>query len=414
MSSGKFDDNFCVIVLGDIGRSPRITNHAVELAENSQSIVDIICYNDTGLPPLLAKQKVRVWALSGWLLSLVKLLPGILYLIARLWIEALQIFYLLFFKARTRYGYLLVQNPPSFHIMMVLHIYKVLKNCQIIIDIHNYGYTIYQTRNPLIRRLLKFLEIFWLRLTGNNFLVVSKAMAKEVQENWKLNNVIVLYDKPNKALFRPITLIEKHYFLEQFVEFKTDRNETFFTRLQGDIIVEKEHRPLLLLSNSSFSVDDDYEMLLSALKKYDDNKKAKKLVLVMSGQGPYKALWKSKFEYTHFDKINVVFMWFEAADYPLMVACADYGICVHNSTSGVDLPIKILDLQSCKVPVLAYEYSSTIREVVTEETNGYLFHTSSDLADLLLRISMPYHKPIFVFDDKDWKTEWKRNFYKVL
>ena len=414
MTSGKFDDNFCVIVLGDLGRSPRMTNHITELSEHTTSVVDVICYNDTGLPPSLSKQKVKIWTLSSQLLYLTKYLPGIFYMIARLWVEALQLFYLLFFRSKQRYGYILVQNPPSFHIMMILHIYKVLKNCSIIIDVHNYGYTLYQTKNSLIKRAFKFLEIFWLKLTGNSYLVVSKTMATEVQEIWNLSNVIVLYDKPNKSLFKPISLREKHNFLEQFAEFKSDRSETFFTRIDAEIVIEKISRPLLLLSNSSFGVDDDYETLLIALKKYDERRQARKLVLVMSGTGPNKHLWQKKFEHTHFDNVNVIFKWFEAGQYPLMVASADYGICMHKSTSGVDLPIKILDLHSCKVPVLAYDYSPTIREVVKEGKNGYLFHTSTELGDLLAKISVEEFKADWSFDDKDWKTEWKRNFYKAL
>ena len=46
---------------------------------------------------------------------------------------------------------------------------------------------------------------------------------------------------------------------------------------------------------------------------------------------------------------------------------------LHDSTSGVDLPIKILDMFACKTPVIAYEYSSTIHELVQKNKNGYLF-----------------------------------------
>lgn len=415
MASRKFDDNFCVIVLGDIGRSPRVTNHIVELSENTQSSIDVFCYENTSLPPSLLKQKINIYRLSYTLLGIAKYLPSLFYVILRFIIESLQIFYFLFFKSKKRYGYILVQNPPSFHIMMILHIYKVIKNCSIIIDMHNYGYTLYQTNNQLIKRILKFLEIFWLKLTGNSYLVVSKAMSQELETTWGLTNVVVLYDKPNKTLFKPITLMEKHYFLEQFVEFKTDRQETFFTRLQGDDVVEKENRPLLLLSSSSFTIDDDYETLLNALKQYEERNNAKKIVLVMSGHGPEKEYWQKKFEQTHFDHINVLFKWFEPAKYPLMVACADYGICMHKSTSGVDLPIKILDLQSCKIPVIAYAYSPTIKELVIENKNGYLFNTSSELADILVRITSKNKRNFeWTFDDRDWKTEWKRNFYKVL
>lgn len=67
----------------------------------------------------------------------------------------------------------------------------------------------------------------------------------------------------------------------------------------------------------------------------------------------------------------------EIADY-LLIRCADLGICLHTSTSGIDLPMKVLDMLGCGLPVCAY-YFDTIDELINNK-NGLIFNTSTELA----------------------------------
>ena len=66
-----------------------------------------------------------------------------------------------------------------------------------------------------------------------------------------------------------------------------------------------------------------------------------------------------------------------------MVGSADLGLCLHRSSSGLDIPMKVADLFGAGVPVCALDYGACLAERVRHGDNGLLFSTARQLADVL-------------------------------
>jgi beta-1,4-mannosyltransferase len=75
--------------------------------------------------------------------------------------------------------------------------------------------------------------------------------------------------------------------------------------------------------------------------------------------------------------------WLEPEEYPRVVGSADIGLCLHRSSSGLDIPMKIADLFGAGVPVCALDYGASLAERVRHGENGLLFSSARQLADVL-------------------------------
>jgi len=59
---------------------------------------------------------------------------------------------------------------------------------------------------------------------------------------------------------------------------------------------------------------------------------------------PKKRYYMEKIEDMHMQKVGIYTAWLESEDYPKIIASSDLGICLHTSSSKLDLPMKVVGI----------------------------------------------------------------------
>lgn len=414
-----------VLVLGDVGRSPRMQYHALSIAKHGGSVqligyhgvcpifIDIAIRTTSQkkerekkrltsltesalLPELASSPNVRVCALPtppAALKSVPFIIAGPLKVI---W-QVASMFWVLSYDTEPS-GWLLVQNPPSIPTLAVAALACTLRNTRLMIDWHNYGWTILAgTRgasHPFVR-ISKYYESFFGRLAPDANLTVTHAMRRQLQRSpYNIKSPIVaMHDRP-AAIFQPITtssssssssVSSRHAVLSNILE-----TEDF-----ADAIVSSSMR--LLVSSTSWTPDEDFSILLDALVQYGSSSSSSEqhvpLLVIITGRGPQKEMYLSKIASLaaagHLPEITIRTAFLSFDNYARLLAAADLGICLHMSSSGVDLPMKVVDMFGAGLPVLAYSAYESFGELVREGENGCGFETSAELAAGVARLLDP-------------------------
>ena len=201
MSAQQHRYRATVLVLGDLGRSPRMLNHALALAEDGAA-VSLSGYQETPVDRAVQNDpRIRLYRIR----SLRRAPEGA----PRLWfltVTALRSACLLFesfwvlLAGTPRADAVLVQNPPTVPTLLAAWLAARMRGSLFIIDWHNFGYTMLTTRlepEDFVVRLAKAWER-WLGRKADAHFCVSMAMRRILIEEFGLPAPIVLYDKPRE------------------------------------------------------------------------------------------------------------------------------------------------------------------------------------------------------------------------
>lgn len=294
-------------------------------------------------------------------------------------------------------AWLLVQNPPSIPTLAVARVACFLRGTRLLIDWHNYGWTVLAgTRgasHPFVRVSRVYERV--LGRAGAANLTVTDAMARQLRSPpYSVTApTLTMHDRP-AASFKPIAdAAKRRSFLASLPH----------TRDFAEDIVAGRTR--LLVSSTSWTPDEDFALCLDALSRYATGATSGEpdaagpspssaapapVLMLITGRGPQKEAYEARIKAMEaggrLPGVTIRTGFLSFADYATLLACADLGVCLHRSSSGVDLPMKVVDMFGAGLPVAAYSAYESFGELVREGKNGCGFETAAQLAAVLRRL----------------------------
>jgi beta-1,4-mannosyltransferase len=369
---------FCVtvVVLGDLGRSPRMLYHARALADSGAD-VQLVGYEETELPPEIATDtRITVHVLRPPAGARRHLLPRPVFLLVASW-NAVRAAAALLAALSTIVrpdSAILVQNPPTIPALAVALAVARIRYGRLIVDWHNLGWTMLALRlgprHPVVR-LMRTVE----RLLGRRadaHLCVSRALAAELAR-WGVGLATVFRDRPGMA-FRPLPDGDRRLAKSELAS---------RLRLPG----LADGGTALVVSPTSWTADEDFELLEEAAVRWDERvgPTCPPLAIVVTGEGPRREEFEGRFAALRLRHVALRTAWLAPGEYQRFLGAADLGLCLHRSASGLDLPMKVADLFGAGVPVVAFDYGPCLAEIAREGDNALLFRTADELVECLRR-----------------------------
>uniref|UniRef100_A0A8W4F8B3 ALG1 chitobiosyldiphosphodolichol beta-mannosyltransferase n=1 Tax=Sus scrofa TaxID=9823 RepID=A0A8W4F8B3_PIG len=396
---GRASRHVMVVVLGDLGRSPRMQYHALSLAKNGFSVTLLGFCNSRPREELLQSDRIQIVSLTE--LPRLTVGPHILQYGVKVVFQAVHLLWKL--MCRDPAAYIFLQNPPGLPAIAVCWFAACLCGSKLVIDWHNYGYSIMGLVHGPGHRLVllaKWYEKLCGRLSHLN-LCVTNAMREDLAENWGIKAVTV-YDKP-ASFFKETPLDLQHQLFMKLSRIYSvfrarsepsdlDMERSAFTErdAQSAVVTHLHGRPALLVSSTSWTEDEDFSVLLAALEKFEqlinDGESLPSLVCVITGS-------------------------------------ADLGVCLHRSSSGLDLPMKVVDMFGCCLPVCAVNFPC-LHELVKHEENGLVFEDAQGLAAQLQLLLSKFPDPagklnrfrenLRESEQLRWDESWKQTVLPLI
>lgn len=209
-------------------------------------------------------------------------------------------------------------------------------------------------------------------------------MKSVLKRNFDLQGPILpLHDRPASHFSPILDPATRTAFLETLSETSTVRQSL----LKGDLRV--------LVSSTSWTADEDFSVLIDALVRYSKlatttHTHLPEVLAIITGKGPQKGMYLEQISGLEksgkLHKVTIRSAWLSVQDYAQLLASSSLGVSLHTSSSGVDLPMKVVDMFGAGLPVVGWDRFEAWPELVTEGVNGLGFGSPDQLAEHLTEL----------------------------
>ncbi|KAF4552465.1 Chitobiosyldiphosphodolichol beta-mannosyltransferase-like protein [Elsinoe fawcettii] len=401
-----------VFVLGDIGRSPRMQYHALSIAKHGGR-VDLVGYTDTDVLPEIKKHKlIRVVPLTPLpdRLRTDKKAAFILVAPFKVLFQLWSIYRALGYHVFPR-KFMLVQNPPSVPTLLIAQVVCMIRNIKLIVDWHNLGHTILALKLGEKHALVKASQAYERSIARyvHKNITVSNAMTRLLNKEYCIEAHAV-HDRPAKQ-FRPLDASGKLAILNKLTQ----------TQSHSKQFASGKRR--LVVSSTSWTPDEDFSILLDALVAYsatvEMSSSLPKLTVIITGKGQLKDYYLKQItnlvKKKKLNNVDIHAAWLTMEDYASLLGAADLGVSLHTSSSGVDLPMKVVDMFGAGLPVVAWDKFEAWPELVQEGVNGRGFQSAEGLERLLEELFRQNGSKLAKLRDgameeskRRWEDEWPK------
>lgn len=215
--------------------------------------------------------------------------------------------------------------------------FRIIFGIKLIIDWHNFGYSILALNlgnKSVIVKLNRVYEMLFGRYAHTHF-TVTNGMKEELIHNWHIKYlksdltfqtndslrgpIKVLYDRAPDSFTR-LSLTQCHELFSS-LQLQSCIKLNSVTEIVKDKIQYKKNRPAILVTSTSFTEDENLNILFDALLLYDDNNHTAlpHLLVYITGKGPMKSFYQEKLQLITFKRVRVEMIWLAIEDYPKLL-----------------------------------------------------------------------------------------------
>jgi beta-1,4-mannosyltransferase len=388
-----------VLVQGELAQSPRMLNHARSLCEAGAEVT-LAGYAKLPLPEDIARApRLSVRSISEAGSARLDSVPRIFYLpvaASRAVHASMRLAWLL--AAAGPFDVAIVQNPPALPALPLALLATQARGARIIVDWHSRTAAMLGLRlgrRHAVVRLVNRLE-GWLARRASHHFAVSHAMQADLRARFGID-AAVLHDRPR---LKPAPLNAE----QRIAIVRRALNTRRVASAPDDAIV--------LVSPTSFSADEDMDMLLDALA-LAERRSDRPIILFATGYGPLRPKFEARARKVATDKLRIVTGWLPEPLYRDLLRAADLGISMHRSASGVDLPMKVVDMVEAGLPAAVFDYGPCLSELVPPELKPFMFTDTESLASRLGELLhgrklADLHAQMVRGSGPLWSEEWQR------